>query len=363
MIATLTGMGGVLSAFFLALILRKPKKVLGDEWLAVWFGLYLAFFGSFAVMQQAANSSILTTLALTGQIAAILLTPAQFLHAWAFTAGSLRDGFLLACPAALLVLLTLILPLNVTFRVEAGAMIADVPPWYALVPIAALLGTMAYPVAAIARIRSHRSRLKQRISNLHTTELVWMQAWGLSTVALLLLQLVIFLISLSGWLAVPLHVALLVFGQVVQVAFVGWRGISQTGVFLTADGDVFSSPSKLDLANARLDFAALSCFVATREPHLDGTLTAGDLADRIGWARFRLTRALQLGGETSFHDFLNSARVETIKRLALEPRNASATLLSLALDAGFGSKSAFYTAFLAAEGMSPARWRAIQAKK
>lgn len=360
MIATLTGMGGVLSAFLLALILNKPKRVLGDEWLAAWFGLYLASFGSFAVMQQAASASLLTPLALTGQIAAILLAPAQFLHTWMFTAGALRKGLLLVWPAVLLVLFTLTLPLHISFRVEAGAMIADVSPLYALGPIAALLVTMAYPLAAIARIRAHRARLKQRVSNLHITGLAWMQAWAWSTVILLVLQAVVFLVSLSSWLAIPLHVALLICGQVLQVAYVGWRGISQTQVFLAGDADEFSSPSQLDLAEARTDFAALCRLMSTEEPHVDGTLTAGDLADRIGWARFRLTRALQLGGETNFHDFMNRARIESIKRLALEPRHASTTLLSLALDAGFGSKSAFYTAFRAAEGMSPARWRAAQ---
>lgn len=360
MIATLTGIGGAICVLLAALLLRKPKRVLGDGWLAVWLGLYLTYFISFASMQTALDATLLTFVALTGQIAVALLAPAQFLHTWTFTAGPARQGWVLAGPALLLILVTLALPLIFQLRVESGALIVDVPPWFALAPPLALLLTLAYPIGALVRLRAYRTRLKQRLSNLHVSGLAWTRVWAWSTIALLVVQASVFLVSLTGLLAIPLHVALLICTQVLQVAYVGWRGISQTQVFLIDHTDEFTAPDQSDLAEARADFALLGQFVTKHEPHVDGALTAADLADRLGWARFRLTRALQLGGQTNFHDFLNNARVKTVKRLALDPRYARASLLSLALDAGFGSKSAFYTAFQAAEGVSPARWRAAQ---
>lgn len=363
MIASLTGMGGVLCALLLAMLVRKPKRVLGDDWLAVWLGLYLTYFIAVAAMQTALSAAMLTVLALVGQSAVALLSPAQFLQTWTFTAGPARKAFLFVGPALLVILVTLSLPLFFQLRVVSGALLVDTPPWFALAPPVALLVTLGYPVAALARLRTYRSRLKQRISNLHASGLAWTRAWAWSTIALLVVQAGVFLVSLTGMLAVPLHIALLICAQVVQVAYVGWQGISQTQVFLLDNADEFTAPDQNDLAEARSDFATLRQFVATEEPHVDGDLTAGDLADRLGWARFRLTRALQLGGATNFYDFMNRARVETVKRLAVEPRHARTTLLSLAHDAGFGSKSAFYVAFQAAEGMSPARWRAAQTRR
>ena len=360
MTATLTGMGVVLCALLLAMLLTKPKRVLGDGWLAVWLGLYLVYFVAFAATQTPLGAGALTVLAFIGQSAAALLSPAQFLHAWTFTAGSARRGLLFALPALLLVLATLSLPWFFDLRVVSGALIADVPRWFALAPPLALLLTLAYPIAALVRLRMHRARLKQRLSNLQESGLAWTRVWAWSTIALLVVQVGVYLVSLTGLLAIPLHVALLICAQVAQVAYVGWQGISQRQVFLLDTAHEFAVPDRSDLAEARADFATLREFVMREEPHIDGALTAGDLADRLGWARFRLTRALQLGGATNFHDFMNRARVETVKRLATEPRYARATLLSLALDAGFGSKSAFYVAFQAAEGMSPARWRAAQ---
>ncbi len=358
MIAALTGMGAVLCAFLLALLMRKPKHVLGDAWLAAWLSVFLAYFFTFAAMQIVSNATALTVLALASQCAAALLAPAQFLHAWTFTAGPPHKGPLFAAPALAIIVATIALPLLFPLSVESGAILADVPRWVALVPPLALLLTLAYPIAALARLRAYRARLKQRLSNLQSSGLAWTRIWALSTIALLVVQGAVFLLSLTGALTTPFHVALLISAQVAQVAYVGWRGTLQTQVFLL-DGRDDDAPDKVDLADARADFARLRQFVAANEPHVDGGLTAADLADRIGWARFRLTRALQLGGETNFHDFMNRARVETVKQLARDPKNSRVTLLSLAHDAGFGSKSAFYAAFQAAEGVSPARWRAV----
>lgn len=357
MIAVLTGMGAVLCGFLLALLMRKPKRIIGDIWLAGWLAIFLSYFLTFAAMQAVSNAALLTVLALAGQCAAALLAPAQFLHAWTFTAGATRKGLLVAAPALAVIVLTILLPLLFPTTVESGAILADVPRWFALVPPLALLLTLAYPIAALSRLHTHRRRLKQRLSNLHSSGLAWTRIWAWSTIALLVIQAGVFLFSLTGRLATPFHVALLIGAQVAQVAYVGWRGTSQTQVFLLEGGED-DAPDKTDLAEAREDFAKLTGYVAANEPHIAGGLTAADLADRIGWARHRLTRALQLGGETNFHDFMNRARVVTVKRLASDPKNARVTLLSLAMDAGFGSKSAFYAAFQASEGVSPARWRA-----
>jgi AraC-like DNA-binding protein len=357
MIATLTGMGAVLCGFLLALLSRKPKYVLGDFWLAVWLAIFLAYFVTFAAMQAVSDATALMALAIASQCAVALLAPAQFLHAWTFTAGPPQKGPLFAAPAMAIIVTTIALPLLFPLSVESGAILADVPRWVALVPPLALLLTLVYPIAALARLRTYRARLKQRLSNLQSSGLAWTRIWAWSTIALLFVQGAVFAISLTGALATPLHVALLIGTQVAQVAYVAWRGTLQTQVFLL-DGKDDDAPDKADLAEARADLAELRQFVAANEPHVEGGLTAAELADRIGWARFRLTRALQLGGETNFHDFMNRARVETVKRLASDQKNARVTLLSLAMDAGFGSKSAFYSAFQTSEGVSPARWRA-----
>jgi AraC-like DNA-binding protein len=259
-----------------------------------------------------------------------------------------------------IVAIILALPILLQLRVESGALVSTGSlGWMVLLPPAAILATLGYPVAALARLHAHRRRLKRRLSNLHKTDLAWARAWAITTIALLLTQFAVFVISLTGALPVPVHVALLLAAQTLQVAFVGWHGLTQSQVFrFEPTDDDASRAGPRDLEMAREDLEVLRAFMLQHQPHRDPDLTAGGLADRLGWAPYRLTQALRLGGSTNFHDFVNRARVEAVKKDVLDPKHANASLLALAFDAGFGSKSAFYEVFRAVEGVAPARWRA-----
>ena len=93
------------------------------------------------------------------------------------------------------------------------------------------------------------------------------------------------------------------------------------------------------------------------KPFLKPDLTIGALADQLGWPREEVTRAVRVNDE-NFFDCINRYRVEEARRLIADPANADITLLSLAYDAGFGSKSTFNAAFRRRFGMSPSKFRA-----
>jgi len=55
----------------------------------------------------------------------------------------------------------------------------------------------------------------------------------------------------------------------------------------------------------------------------------------------------------TFYDFINGKRIEEFKRIVALPENQKYTLLALAYDCGFNSKTAFYIDFKSATGQSP----------
>jgi AraC-like DNA-binding protein len=59
----------------------------------------------------------------------------------------------------------------------------------------------------------------------------------------------------------------------------------------------------------------------------------------------------------SFFDFVNEYRVQEAKRLLCSPQSDHLSILGIALDAGFNSKSAFYTAFGKYAGITPSEYR------
>jgi AraC-like DNA-binding protein len=108
------------------------------------------------------------------------------------------------------------------------------------------------------------------------------------------------------------------------------------------------------------DYSRIQALLVNDKPHLLSNLTAAMFADRLGWEPERLTAALRYGGGVSFFDAINAARVREVQQLARRPANVRISLLVLAHEAEFGSKSAFYDAFRRHAGCPPAEWRRRQ---
>jgi AraC-like DNA-binding protein len=58
----------------------------------------------------------------------------------------------------------------------------------------------------------------------------------------------------------------------------------------------------------------------------------------------------------SFNEYVNGLRVEDFKRKSLDPSYRHVTLLSIAYESGFNSKSVFNGFFKSTEGMTPSAW-------
>jgi len=105
----------------------------------------------------------------------------------------------------------------------------------------------------------------------------------------------------------------------------------------------------------------LTRFVEQEKPYLEPKITIGDLALRMGWPVNDLSRVINEGLGQSFYDFINSYRVAEFKELLIDPDNHQFTLLSLAYEAGFNSKSTFNAIFKKFTGMTPSEYaRSLQ---
>jgi AraC-like DNA-binding protein len=86
------------------------------------------------------------------------------------------------------------------------------------------------------------------------------------------------------------------------------------------------------------------------------SLTA--LAQLLGEPEYRVRRAIN--GELGFRNFtafLNTYRLAEVKQALRDPTQREVPILTIAIDAGFGSLGPFNRAFREAEGMTPSEWR------
>ena len=81
------------------------------------------------------------------------------------------------------------------------------------------------------------------------------------------------------------------------------------------------------------------------KPYLNANLTIHELAAELKMAPHVLSRVINDGFGQNFFDFVNAHRVDEFKQLMAAPQARQYTLLALALEVGFNSKTAFNRAF------------------
>ncbi|MEZ5921638.1 MAG: helix-turn-helix domain-containing protein [Parvularculaceae bacterium] len=104
--------------------------------------------------------------------------------------------------------------------------------------------------------------------------------------------------------------------------------------------------------------AGLDKAMSEDKAFLDPELSIGALAERIGAPEHQL-RALinRTMGHRNFRAFLNSYRMAAVKRDLADPGKAGLPILTIAMDSGFASLSAFNRAFKEETGKTPSEWR------
>jgi len=93
--------------------------------------------------------------------------------------------------------------------------------------------------------------------------------------------------------------------------------------------------------------------IKEEKPYLDPNLSLRLLADQIDIHPNQLSWLLNENFEKNFNEFINHYRVEAFKEIAKDPKNSHITLIGLAYDSGFNSKTVFNTYFKKETGLTP----------
>ncbi|MEM9326598.1 MAG: helix-turn-helix domain-containing protein [Bacteroidota bacterium] len=105
---------------------------------------------------------------------------------------------------------------------------------------------------------------------------------------------------------------------------------------------------------------AVLSLMETERPFLDPYLSLRNLAGKVNLSPNQLSQLLNEGFDKNFSEFVNAYRLETFKQKVSEPKNKQFTLLALAYESGFNSKTVFNTYFKKATGMTPkAYWNSV----
>lgn len=96
------------------------------------------------------------------------------------------------------------------------------------------------------------------------------------------------------------------------------------------------------------------------KPYLEGDLNLLKLSELIGISTHQLSYLLNNGFNENFFQFVNKYRVTHAKELLLSDSYYKMSVLGIAFESGFNSKTAFNTMFKKIMGITPSEFRKNQ---
>ncbi len=148
--------------------------------------------------------------------------------------------------------------------------------------------------------------------------------------------------------------SMLILAIVVALATLGWRDPA----LLAAPAKPVDAPHRPE-ADDSLLLARLDADMRHERLYRQDGLTITAVAARLGVPEYRLRRAINQGlGARNFNAYLNGFRLDEARQALADPQQREVPILTIALDAGFGSLAPFNRAFREAEGCTPTEYRA-----
>lgn len=115
--------------------------------------------------------------------------------------------------------------------------------------------------------------------------------------------------------------------------------------------------SGLKEEDAEVYLQRLLAFMEREKPYLDAELTIYDLSAKINISKHHLTQILNNHLGKNFFTFINEYRIDEVKRKLADPAFDHLTILGIAFDCGFNSKSSFNNIFKQYTGFTPSEYK------
>lgn len=101
----------------------------------------------------------------------------------------------------------------------------------------------------------------------------------------------------------------------------------------------------------------LKAYMHSHKPYKNSQLTLKELAIASELSNRNISQVINERLQKNFHDFLNEYRVNEFKKEVFNTKNAHLSILGIAMECGFNSKSTFNTVFKKSEGMTPSQFK------
>jgi len=256
--------------------------------------------------------------------------------------------------------------------VEVSLALARTDAWINLLKVMHVFGYICWIYILLGL---HRKEIGDLAPDLKETELGWIRRLTGTLLVILLLSLVIFSISAAGYLETALANYILGFVIAVMIYLLGYRALTQPQVFGGRDYPAWQAGTNWQLFWGELRFdketepdeghieqellllKQLQDYMEKERPYRNSNLSLAGLSSQTNIPQYLLSRIINGHLGQNFFDFVNEYRIKEVTERLSGPADSHFTILALAMDAGFNSKSSFNSAFRKSTGTTPSEYR------
>ena len=229
--------------------------------------------------------------------------------------------------------------------------------WLHWVLLVGAASQMIYFYVALKWLKRYHLAIAERQADPAPAELHWLYYTLLILLGLLMLDMIrvnLQGISVEPWRSGAYLANQIAFLLVLCVAIVGLLRQSSLFSGLQEVEQTRRQPAPHDESQAKSVFAALDAQIRSHHWYCQPRLCLQDIASYTGLSVKDISWSVNTGGGVSFADYINQLRIERVTDMARQ--HPQKTLLELAMDAGFSSKSSFNAVVKKHTGKTPGQY-------
>lgn len=363
--------------FIAVLLFRKMPPAYHDKVLAIWLicmsiyiGIYIFGAPYFFSQYPLITNSFIYLLTLQG--------PFLYLYVTSLVSGRKRINF--GCIVHLIPLLLCNICLVITYLINKDPDVISldhvarnsVPSAFILLSILFVtLSGAVYFIMTLRLLNKHNIHIFNNFSSSETIDLYWLQrliaVFGVSWIVMVVIIVIhhIFHFFTMRFCTDGLFLLLSLF-----ILFLGYYGIKQKEIY-PEDASGKMDDSIPDSETSRPKYAGstmqdgdierysiiLKDYMISHKPFLNPNLTLKQLSDATGISTQNLSQVINEIYENNFFNFINQYRVEDFKVRIADPKYANFSILGVAFESGFNSKTSFNRIFKNLTSQTPSDYR------
>jgi AraC-like DNA-binding protein len=350
--------GVIQSLFFSLLFLTKKGRTLPDKIMGVWLLILGVQTFLILVEHQPQSIPLFKNLSL---LMTLLYGPMLFLYISKLNLTKSRltaIDFVHFIPFFLFFL---------TFIVASGEKVVVMK---LLAGISAFSG-IVYCIVCFIQLRNHQNNIENTFSYIEKINLAWVNRLVICLLAIW--TGVFILVALNRFLLFNISLDWFFTTIPVFIFYIGYFGIKQQTIYYSYEKEQNSNQvsdirkqkksydntyvkSSLLPDSMRAIHKKLLTSMQEDRLFLDPTLSLTDLSEKLGLPPHHITQTLNGYAGVNFYDFVNGFRVQEFKDKIKAGEAQNFSLLGIAFDCGFNSKSSFNRIFKKNAGQSPSEY-------